>query len=145
MNELHNFGTSILASTSEANWKGGGRGLDQPIKVSKVRFQYLYRVDFNIMSIFGKRSEVSCCKFWIYWVGVNKKKLIWHIVKFEITYTHTVNLKFTTWQSDWLRRRCLSFNYMYIYNIYKEWRIFIKFYRNFKCWQLIQLLKYMKS
>ena len=44
-------------------------------------------------------STMSCCKFWIYWVGVNTKFTTWQqsCCKFCI-YTHPVNSKFTTWQ-----------------------------------------------
>ena len=42
-------------------------------------------------------NEVSCCQFWIYWVGVNTIFTTWQLCKFCI-YTHPVNSKFTTWQ-----------------------------------------------
>ena len=40
--------------------------------------------------------QLSCCKFWISWVGVNTKFTTWQLC----IYTHPVNSKFTTWHDQ---------------------------------------------
>lgn len=53
------------------------------------------RVTKNINENFFR--TLSCCKFWIYWVGVNTKFTSCHVVLYCI-YCHLINSKFITWQ-----------------------------------------------
>ena len=43
--------------------------------------KWLKELECKLIFIMKARFPMSCCKFWIYWVGVNTKFTTWHLIE----------------------------------------------------------------